>query len=203
VLTTELVTGMTLDQAGERDEALRQQFAQALWRFVFKGNLVGGRFNADPHPGNYVFHPDGRISFLDFGCVQVLDPRHVKYARLVHWAAIERDEASFRRHVAALLGTRGGSYEDAALAFSRHCFEPLFAAPFRIDRAYVTELADWTLALKKEVFAKDNSFVQLPPNMVFLNRLQFGFYSVLARLNVSVDYPAVEKSFLPTKESSV
>jgi predicted unusual protein kinase regulating ubiquinone biosynthesis (AarF/ABC1/UbiB family) len=202
VLTTELVTGMTLDEAGERDEALRREFSQVLWRFVFKGNLIGGRFNADPHPGNYVFHADGRVSFLDFGCVQVLDPRHVKYARLVHWAAIERDEAAFRRQAAALLGTRGGSYEDAALAFSRHCFQPLFAAPFRIDRAYVTELADWIAALKKQVFAKDNSFVQLPPNMIFLNRLQFGFYSVLARLSVSVDYAAVEKTFLPAKESS-
>jgi hypothetical protein len=51
------------------------------------------------------------------------------------------------------------------------------------------------------VFAKDNSFVQLPPNMIFLNRLQFGFYSVLARLDVGVDYAAVEKGFLPAKES--
>jgi hypothetical protein len=33
--------------------------------------------------------------------------------------------------------------------------------------------------------------------MVFLNRLQFGFYSVLARLNVAVDYAALEREFLP------
>jgi hypothetical protein len=51
--------------------------------------------------------------------------------------------------------------------------------------------------LKRQMFAKDGSFVQLPPNMVFLNRLQFGFYSVLARLNVSVDYAAAEREFLP------
>jgi predicted unusual protein kinase regulating ubiquinone biosynthesis (AarF/ABC1/UbiB family) len=197
VLTTELASGMTLDEAGACDEALRQTFAEVLWRFVFKGNLVGGRFNADPHPGNYIFRADGTISFLDFGCVQVLDPHHVTYARLAHRAAIEHDEAAFRRHVALLLGTRGGSYEDKALGFSRHCFQPLFAAPFCIDRAFVTELAEWTHVLKKQMLAKDKSFVQLPPNMVFLNRLQFGFYSVLARLNVTVDYAAVERQFLP------
>ena len=197
VLTTELAHGMTLDEASEQDEPLRHELARVLWRFVFKGNLVGGRFNADPHPGNYIFHADGGISFLDFGCVQAFDPEHVGHSRAVHWAALDRDEAGFRRHVVDLLGTRGGSYERQALGYSRHCFEPLFAAPFRIDRAYVSELANWIGVLKKEMLAKDGSFVQLPPNMVFLNRLQFGFYSVLARLNVAVDYAAVEREFLP------
>ena len=40
------------------------------------------------------------------------------------------------------------------------------------------------------------SFIPLPKGMVFMNRLQFGFYSVLARLDVEVDYRAVERTFL-------
>ncbi len=36
----------------------------------------------------------------------------------------------------------------------------------------------------------------LPSAMIFLNRLQFGFYSVLARLDVEVDYAGVERAFL-------
>jgi len=36
----------------------------------------------------------------------------------------------------------------------------------------------------------------MPPDMLFVNRLQFGFYSVLARLDVEVDYAAVERAFL-------
>ena len=32
-------------------------------------------FNADPHPGNYLFHDDGSVSFLDFGCVKRFQPR--------------------------------------------------------------------------------------------------------------------------------
>ena len=42
----------------------------------------------------------------------------------------------------------------------------------------------------KEVFA-------MPPEMLFMNRLQFGFYSVLARLDVEVDYAKVEEAFVP------
>jgi predicted unusual protein kinase regulating ubiquinone biosynthesis (AarF/ABC1/UbiB family) len=196
VLTTILVEGLTLEEAGREPEPLRRTFAEVLWRFVFTGNLLGGRFNADPHPGNYIFHRDGSISFLDFGCVQLLDAAHVSEARAIHLAAIERDEPAFRHHTARLLGTRGGSYEQVALAFSRACFDPLFDSPFRIDRAYVASLAERTKDLKRQMLAKDGSFVQLPPNMVFLNRLQFGFYSVLARLDVQADYAAIERAFL-------
>ena len=41
-----------------------------------------------------------------------------------------------------------------------------------------------------------SEFFPMPPDMVFVNRLQFGFYSVLARLDVEVDYAAVERAFL-------
>jgi hypothetical protein len=50
--------------------------------------------------------------------------------------------------------------------------------------------------VKEQIWAKDKSFVQLPPGMLFMNRLQFGFYSVLARLDVTVDYAEVERRFL-------
>ena len=50
--------------------------------------------------------------------------------------------------------------------------------------------------MKRLMWAKDDSFVMLPPSMLFLNRLQFGFYSVLARLDVEADYAAVERTFL-------
>ena len=41
-----------------------------------------------------------------------------------------------------------------------------------------------------------DQFFSMPPDMLFVNRLQFGFYSVLARLDVEVDYAAVERAFL-------
>ena len=40
------------------------------------------------------------------------------------------------------------------------------------------------------------TFVAPPPGLVFMNRLQFGFYSVLARLDVPVDYAAIEREVL-------
>jgi hypothetical protein len=31
-------------------------------------------FNGDPHPGNYLFHRGGRVTFLDFGLVRHFSP---------------------------------------------------------------------------------------------------------------------------------
>jgi predicted unusual protein kinase regulating ubiquinone biosynthesis (AarF/ABC1/UbiB family) len=53
VITTEFVRGMTLDGGRARDEE-RRRWAETLWRFVFRGTWWA-MFNADPHPGNYLF----------------------------------------------------------------------------------------------------------------------------------------------------
>lgn len=196
VLTTVMASGQSLEQVALLDEPARRASAETLWRFVFKGNLVGGMFNADPHPGNYLFGSDGVITFLDFGCVQPIEGVRLDRARRLHFAALAGDEAAFADRCRELLETRGGAYEDAAVAYSRKCFEPLFRAPFRIHRQYVAELMDGVRDMKKLMFQKDGSVVALPPGMVFMNRLQFGFYSVLARLDVEVDYAGVERAFL-------
>ncbi len=193
VLTSELVRGETIEWAAAQPELLRTQFAEVLWRFVFRGNLVGGVFNADPHPGNYLFHPDGSITFLDFGCVQPIpEPRH-SHARAMHRAARRHDEADFKRHTIALLGSHGGDYERVALEHSRHSFEPLFGSPFLITRPFVAHMVQSVMAVKESLFSKDKSFVPLPEGMLFMNRLHFGFYSVLASLNAPADYARVEE----------
>jgi predicted unusual protein kinase regulating ubiquinone biosynthesis (AarF/ABC1/UbiB family) len=163
---------------------------------VFKGNLVGGMFNADPHPGNYFFHDGGAVTFLDFGCVQPIRGDHLAHARAVHRAAIDRDEAGFRRAAARLLDTRPGRLEQAALDYMRRTFEPLFVQPFRVTRPYAASLMAGMQELKSLAFrSRDEEVFAMPGEMVFMNRLQFGFYSVLARLDAEVDYAAVERGF--------
>jgi predicted unusual protein kinase regulating ubiquinone biosynthesis (AarF/ABC1/UbiB family) len=196
VITMELVKGQTLEEAALATPELRVSYAETLWRFVFKGNLIGGMFNADPHPGNYLFQPDGSVTFLDFGCIQPIHGDRLDDARNLHRAALRQDEAAFRRAAAVILESKGGSYEDAATAYSRRCFEPVFASPFRITAEYATSLVNEIKTVKDQLWAKDKSFVQLPAGMLFMNRLQFGFYSVLARLDVAVDYAGVERRFL-------
>jgi predicted unusual protein kinase regulating ubiquinone biosynthesis (AarF/ABC1/UbiB family) len=70
VLTQELCLGRSWIEALGAEQELRDQWAEAIWRFVYGSHARFGMINADPHLGNYVFHDDGSVSFLDFGCVQ-------------------------------------------------------------------------------------------------------------------------------------
>ncbi len=198
VLTTELVVGTELEDAMEESEDARRAYAETLWRYVFKGNLVGGMFNADPHPGNYVFQGEGRIAFLDYGCVQVIPKERRPLARALHLAAVEHDEAAFDASVSALLDAKPGTeMEKLTRAYSRQCFAPLFTSPYRITRAYAASLVESMRAMAMVTRKlSDDQIFSMPSEMLFMNRLQFGFYSVLARLDVDVDYAAVEKAFL-------
>jgi predicted unusual protein kinase regulating ubiquinone biosynthesis (AarF/ABC1/UbiB family) len=198
VLTTLLARGRGFDQACEASEPERRAWAETLWRFVFKGTLVGARLNADPHPGNYVFHEDGVVTILDYGCVQAIDANHRARAVSIHRSAIGRDEPAFARAVGALIRSKPGPLEDLAIAYTRKCFRPLFESPYRITRSYAASLVDGMKEMAS-VGRKlpEEQFFSMPPEMLFVNRLQFGFYSVLARLEVDVDFAGVESAFLP------
>jgi len=197
VLTTELCTGCDLDEACEASQAERARYCETLWRFVFKGNLVGGMFNADPHPGNYLFQPDGKVTFLDFGCVQPIAGDRHEDAQDLHRAAISGDEPKFADAARRILQTRGGRYEEMAVAYSRRCFEPLFGSPFHVTRDYSIGLMEQMRDFGHEARSLlDDGYVPLPEGMLFMNRLQFGFYSVLSRLDVEVDYASVERRFM-------
>jgi predicted unusual protein kinase regulating ubiquinone biosynthesis (AarF/ABC1/UbiB family) len=197
VLTTGLVRGLNFDQACAAPVEERRAWAHTMWRFVFKGTLIGSMLNADPHPGNYIFHPEGVVTFLDYGCVQGVEGDHRLRAINVHRAALERDEGGFGRAVATLVHAKPGALEKLAVAYTRRCFEPLFASPYRIEKDYAASLVDgmkeMAVAARKVPIEE---FFPMPPDMVFVNRLQFGFYSVLARLDVEANYAEVERGFL-------
>lgn len=87
-----------------------------------------------------------------------------------------------------MLQTVPGKYQDFTLAYTRRCFEPLLHAPFKISRAYVTDSVASTRDMKALLFKKSSNVTPMPDGLVFINRLQFGFYSVLSALDVDVDY---------------
>lgn len=198
VLTTELVVGKPLAVVMHGRESSRAQYAQTLWRFVYGSMVLGGWFNADPHPGNYIFGDDGNITFLDFGCVEEIPVERRRVVVRLHRAAAAHDWETAREAGRVLLQTRGGTYEDRALEYLFAILRPISESPFRFTPGYVRQVVQMFKDNFKD-FGKGtqgDGFVPLPPGMIFLNRLQFGFYSILARLNASVDYRQVEDSFL-------
>ena len=97
VLTSELVVGFGWQELLERPQAERDRAGEIIFRFVFRSLYGLGAFNGDPHPGNYIFHDDGTVTFLDFGLVKHFTPTEMDtFASMVEAAAVEHDAAKFR-----------------------------------------------------------------------------------------------------------
>ena len=55
-------------------------------------------FNGDPHPGNYLFEPGGRVTFLDFGLVKYFTPDELQpLVHMVRYLCVDEDPEAFRR----------------------------------------------------------------------------------------------------------
>jgi ubiquinone biosynthesis protein len=68
VLTLELMEGRAVGQLDPGDPqaaALARKLLEASYTQVFENGL----YHADPHPGNLLLLPDGRLGYLDFGLV--------------------------------------------------------------------------------------------------------------------------------------
>src|SRR5260370_34919211 len=67
VLTSELVGGARFDEVLRWNQRERDIAAETIHRFVSRSLYRLHAFNGDPHPGNYLFHVRGRVTFLDYG----------------------------------------------------------------------------------------------------------------------------------------
>jgi predicted unusual protein kinase regulating ubiquinone biosynthesis (AarF/ABC1/UbiB family) len=198
VLTTDFVEGLDFVAACEAGESDRRAWVETLWRFVYGSILFDGVFNADPHPGNYFFHPGGKVTFLDFGCVSPATAGQEKHAIDLHWAANLGDRPAFHAALLPTLGVGEGAYAAMVEAYVWEFFRPIRESPFRIDRTFTTGLVDAFKQTAREFrrLEPEQARSVMPEGMLFMNRLQFGFNSVLARLDVEVDYRSVERRLL-------
>jgi predicted unusual protein kinase regulating ubiquinone biosynthesis (AarF/ABC1/UbiB family) len=75
VLTMERIDGRRLtDYLGDANADDRDRVLTALVRAYAIQILSLGRFQADPHPGNFLVCDDGRLALLDFGALHTLAP---------------------------------------------------------------------------------------------------------------------------------
>ncbi len=184
ILTTELMRGLSFDEFAESaSQAERNHAGEIIYRFAFTSWLGHGILNADPHPGNYLFR-DGEVVFLDFGCVRRFSAGFVDSWRRYFKAALDGDAETTDR----LTVEMGMAPPDADLDYHRRAFavamEPwLTEQPMRVTPDYLARCFDAMLAKNPNKYR-----MNVPPEGVFINRLQFGVMSVLATLGAELHW---------------
>ncbi len=97
VLTMQRLHGLHLNEwlATGPSQQARDYFGQLLFDVFLRCTFELHRLQADPHPGNYLFMPDGRLGLIDFGCTRALDASFCD-AIGAAWSALLRTPADTR-----------------------------------------------------------------------------------------------------------
>jgi predicted unusual protein kinase regulating ubiquinone biosynthesis (AarF/ABC1/UbiB family) len=193
VLTQELCLGRSWGDAVAAEPDLRNRWAEAIWRFVYGSHGRLGMINADPHPGNYLFHDDGSVSFLDFGCVQ-----HFSRDRTDMVVTILRE--CLRGNV---LGTWRACVEvgywrsqdpvtpEEVFAWWRQSFRYLWdEQPFAVTPEYVASSIEHRFS-PTGPSANALRYLTMQPDCVAWTRIEVALWSVLAELHPTNDWAAI------------
>jgi predicted unusual protein kinase regulating ubiquinone biosynthesis (AarF/ABC1/UbiB family) len=203
VITSDLLEGHGYgDFVTRAPQEARNRAGLTIWRFTFRALLRHGVLYADPHPGNYRFFDDGRVGFLDFGCVKKLPPDLVGGMKRYMRAAMDEDWPEFDRACVEVLGY---DPEDESWDLYRsYTLELLMPICTREDWVCSQEKAREAVqylsrGLRKLAFKEGEAMPKLPkvPKMpqdfTFVNRLQWGLASVMAGLGTVAKFrPVIE-----------
>ena len=197
VLTTELVAGHSWSWVGEQSQEYRDRVGETLFRFVFRSLYGMHKFNGDPHPGNYLFHEDGSVTFLDFGLVKHFSDDEMRtFIAMVSSAAYERDVPKFRTVLedsGMLKLDAPVSTDDVGEYFGR------FYEPVSADRDIV-----WTptyaSGIVRHTFDRSSPIAQyatVPKAFVFIQRINLGLYAILGELGARGNYRRIAEELWP------
>lgn len=207
VLTCEFMGGVDYATfAAEASREERDQAGRAIWRFMFRALFGHGLLYADPHPGNYRFLGNGKVAFLDYGCVKALTPPLVDGIKRYIRAAQNEDWPEFERACVEVLGYDRDDPAgwDLYTRYTKLILRPLtHRGPFRFTRDFSRESVAFLARNGRSlVFKPGESMpsmpkpIHMPADYTFVNRLQWGLSSVLAGFEAEADWRAITDEWM-------
>jgi predicted unusual protein kinase regulating ubiquinone biosynthesis (AarF/ABC1/UbiB family) len=195
VLVSDWVEGRKLTTVIDDPPAVRNRVALDYVTFLFAGPSLAGILHGDPHPGNYLVTPDGRLGIVDFGLVSRLpdglpEPMGRLIRHAVDWNADD---------MLAGLMAEGfiGKPLDAAelLDYLAPFVEPARTELFSFNRAWAqgqfrrvhTSVGQDAVATK----------LNIPPEYSLIYRVWMGGIAVLSQLDVQANFAQVLRDYLP------
>ncbi len=195
VLVSDWIDGEKLTSLIGRPEDERNRSSLDYVTFLFAGPSLSGILHGDPHPGNYLVTPDGRLGVVDFGLVSRLPNGLPRAMGELIRHAVDRDADSM---LAGLVdeGFVRGELEAADLLD--------YLSPF-VEPARVEEFAfnrEWARGQFARVHSDARSSgvatsLNIPPEYGLIYRVWMGGIAVLSQLDVRARFAQVLREYLP------
>jgi predicted unusual protein kinase regulating ubiquinone biosynthesis (AarF/ABC1/UbiB family) len=197
MVTSELAVGARFAELADWPQDERDLAAETIYRFVFRSLYEVHAFNGDPHPGNYLFHGGGRVTFLDFGLVKhfTADELH-PLMQMARNLCVRNDPEEFRRSMEIAGFLRPGapiSTEDVVEHLA------VFYATIR-EPGPLTIRPDYSSAVVRRFFDVRSpvaEYVSIPRSYVVLQRINLGLFAVLGELSATADWRSIAEEIWP------
>jgi predicted unusual protein kinase regulating ubiquinone biosynthesis (AarF/ABC1/UbiB family) len=194
LLTTEWVEGISFDEFRRTASAdTKQRAGEVIWRFAQHAVLRHGAFNGDPHPGNYKFHHDGSVTFLDYGLVKRWSPGEWETLQpTLEAIVVHRDPQRLVRAMEESGFLRAGHGLAAELVYDyvSSPYEPYLTDEFTFSRQWMID----TISKMFDVQGPHQPVIEalnMPATFVILDRVVWGVNAILGKLDVSGPFRAM------------
>jgi predicted unusual protein kinase regulating ubiquinone biosynthesis (AarF/ABC1/UbiB family) len=197
VLTSELVVGVSFEELMQRSQSERDLAGETIHRFVSRSLYRLHAFNGDPHPGNYLFHGHGRVTFLDFGLTKRFsDEDLAPLIEALRSLVIENDGQRFRTALESAGFLRPGAPVPTEMVVDRFGLfysTVLRDAPMTITPAFASEIVRRFFDARGPLAP----YSDVPAVYVVLQRINLGLYAVLGSLNATANWRRIASEMWP------
>jgi predicted unusual protein kinase regulating ubiquinone biosynthesis (AarF/ABC1/UbiB family) len=193
VLVTEHVEGLRGDEIESLGEPERDRIAEIAFRCCFDLAFRAGVVAGDPHPGNCILRPDGRLCLLDFGLLRDLDTDSRQGELAVMRAIADGDAQCVHDSLAGLgyLPNPRSVDPDELLEHLAAGGEWMLAGGVRrIDPAYVTEIFERAYPPRSPHFPSMRRMA-IPPATLLLRRMEIQLLALLGTFDAGADWGAI------------
>ena len=212
VLTTQMLHGIGYEEfrttAPQED---RDRAGVTIWTFMMRSLLVDGVLYADPHPGNYRFMDNGRVGFLDFGCVKIMPSGMLQNLKAYMLAAMDADWPRFDKLCVDFMGMDPSDkhswdlYRSYAIALllpvtTRAVFE--FTPEGAKEAVQYLVRGHRNMIKEAEGGPKLPSPIHMPYDLTFLNRLQWGLASIMGGLGTRAYFREITEPWIRANVST-
>lgn len=193
VLTSDWVDGMDWGTfEATADHGQKQTIGEALFRFQQGAIYRAREFNADPHPGNYRFHADGRITLLDFGLVKRWTQAETDSLWPILDPLLEGDAVGTVAQMvgAGFLAPDHGLDPDHVWEYVSTPYQPFLVDEFEFSRDFTRDALGSIADLAGPYSDVINSLT-LPSSFILLDRVVWGVAAILGRLGARNRWRAI------------
>jgi predicted unusual protein kinase regulating ubiquinone biosynthesis (AarF/ABC1/UbiB family) len=197
VLTMEFVDGMRYAKATAAQQRLRDLWGEVMFRFNYSSMYRLRLVHTDPHPGNYLFHEDGTVSFLDFGCVKKFHGRQLRDLSGMIFRTLDQDPDRLAKWAVAagFVDVNDAPDPDELLAWWSDSWRYLLAPqPFTITPDYVARAIGNRVSASGPL-AHVGRKMMLPPDFTVGARMDAGLVAAIGGLRAGGDWRGIVEEF--------